>query len=174
MLRVPGIRRAFLDVSGDCFALGAPPGEDGWGWSGRPERPGGVIAVTRIRDAAIATSSNTGVGRALRAGRAGTRHGPRDWMAGATLPVQVTVVARTGIEADALSTAMLVSGKQARWRCCEPMAFDRGHGRSVPLSSAVGRGWCLARRSALAERTRARSRSSTGCLFCQSSDGSPA
>ena len=31
----------------------------------------------------------------------------------ATGRVQVTVVARTGIEADALSTAMLVSGKQA-------------------------------------------------------------
>ena len=30
VLRGAGIRRAFLDVSGDCLALGAPPGEPGW------------------------------------------------------------------------------------------------------------------------------------------------
>ena len=30
VLRGAGIRRAFLDVSGDCLAIGAPPGEPGW------------------------------------------------------------------------------------------------------------------------------------------------
>src|SRR3989449_8807202 len=30
VLRARGIRRAFLDVSGDCTAIGAPPGDVGW------------------------------------------------------------------------------------------------------------------------------------------------
>ena len=113
VLRRAGIRRAFLDVSGDCFALGAPPGEAGWEVGvADPHRPGGVFAVTRIRDQAIATSSNSvsvvRYGKAVRGHVMDTATG---WPA--TGRAQVTVVARTGIEADALSTAMLVSGKQS-------------------------------------------------------------
>jgi thiamine biosynthesis lipoprotein len=113
VLRHAGVRRAFLDISGDCFALGAPPGETGWEVGvADPHRPGGVIAVTRIRDQAIATSSNSvsvvRYGRAVRGHVMDTSTG---WPA--TGRAQVTVVARTGIEADALSTAMLVSGKQS-------------------------------------------------------------
>ena len=113
VLRRAGIRRAFLDVSGDCFALGAPPGEAGWEVGvADPHRPGGVFAVTRIRDQAIATSSNSvsvvRYGKAVRGHVMDTATG---WPA--TGRAQVTVVARTGLEADALSTAMLVSGKQS-------------------------------------------------------------
>ena len=82
-----GIRRAFLDVSGDCLALDAPPGEAGWRVDvADPERPGAVIGSTRLRHAALATSSNlvsvVRYGRAMR----GPRHGSRDRMAGAALP----------------------------------------------------------------------------------------
>jgi FAD:protein FMN transferase len=113
VLRRAGIRRAFLDISGDCFALGAPPGQEGWEVGvADPDRPGGVVAVTRIRDQAIATSSNSvsvvRYGRAVRGHVMDTSTG---WPA--TGRVQVSVVARTGIEADALSTAMLVSGKRS-------------------------------------------------------------
>jgi thiamine biosynthesis lipoprotein len=113
VLRRAGIRRAFLDVSGDCFALGAPPGEPGWEVGvADPHRPGGVIAVTRIRDQAIATSSNSvsvvRYGRAVRGHVMDTATG---WPA--TGRAQVTVVARNGIEADALSTGMLVSGARS-------------------------------------------------------------
>lgn len=110
VLRRAGIRRAFLDVSGDCFALGAPPGERGWRVGvADPHQPGEEIASTRLRDLAIATSSNSAsvvrYGRAVRGHVMNTVTG---WPA--TARVQVTVVARTGLEADALSTAMLVSG----------------------------------------------------------------
>jgi thiamine biosynthesis lipoprotein len=113
VLRHAGVRRAFLDISGDCFALGAPPGEGGWEVGvADPDRPGGVISVTRIRDQAIATSSNSvsvvRYGKAVRGHVMDTSTG---WPA--TGRAQVTVVAGTGIEADALSTAMLVSGKQS-------------------------------------------------------------
>lgn len=113
VLRGVGIRRAFLDVSGDCFALGAPPGERGW-YVGvaDPHRSGREIAATRIRDQAIATSSNSvSVVRYGRAVRGHVMDSATGWPA--TGRVQVTVVARTGIEADALSTAMLVSGTAA-------------------------------------------------------------
>ncbi len=113
ILRREGIGRAFLDVSGDCFALGAPPGERGW-WVGvaDPVQPGNTIASTRIRDQAIATSSNrVSVIRYRRAVRGHVMDTATGWPA--TARAQVTVLARTGLEADALSTAMLVSGSAA-------------------------------------------------------------
>jgi thiamine biosynthesis lipoprotein len=67
VLRAAGIERAFLDVSGDCIALGAPPGTDGWrvhladpSGSGAPRHAG----LPRV---ALATSSNR---------MSVTRHGP--------------------------------------------------------------------------------------------------
>lgn len=113
VLRRAGITRAFLDVSGDCYALGAPPGEAGWLVEvADPRRPGRTIAATRLRDAALATSANTvSVVRFGRALRGHVMDPATGWPADAL--VQATVVARTGIEADALSTAMLVSGRPA-------------------------------------------------------------
>jgi thiamine biosynthesis lipoprotein len=110
MLRRLGVRRAYLDVSGDCLALGTPPGERGWSVGiADPRRAGGVLRTTRIRDQAIATSSNQlSVVRYGRAVRGHVMDCATGWPASGD--TQVTVVARTGIEADALSTAMLVSG----------------------------------------------------------------
>jgi FAD:protein FMN transferase len=71
-----------------------------------------VIASTRLCDAALATSANTmSVVRYGRAIRGHVMNPETGWPADAL--VQVTVVSLTGIEADALSTAMLVSGKPA-------------------------------------------------------------
>jgi FAD:protein FMN transferase len=111
VLRQRGIERAFLDVSGDCLALGAPPGEPGWRVDILdPRRPDHTIASTRLRDMALATSSNSvTVVRYGRAVRGHVINPETGWPADAM--TQVSVVARTGIEADALSTAMLVAGK---------------------------------------------------------------
>lgn len=110
VLRRSGVRRAFLDISGDCYALGAPPGQAGWLVDIVDPRPGRrVLATTRLRDAALATSSNSvSVVRYGRAVRGHVMDPATGWPADAL--TQVSVVARTGIEADALSTAMLVSG----------------------------------------------------------------
>lgn len=114
VLRGAGIRRAFLDISGDCFALGTPPGEeDGWLVEIATPRGDGILASTRLRDAALATSANTrSVVRYGRAIRGHVMNPESGWPADAL--TQATVVSRSGIEADALSTAMLVSGKSAR------------------------------------------------------------
>lgn len=109
VLRRAGIRRALLDVSGDCLALGAPPGESGWLVEvADPERPGAAIGSARLRDSALATSSN--LVSVVRYGRAVRGHvmDPDSGYPAARCR-QVSVVARTGLEADALSTAMLVS-----------------------------------------------------------------
>lgn len=112
VLRARGIRRALLDVSGDCLALGAPPGEPGWLVEiADPDRPRAVLGATRLRDAALATSSN--LVSVVRYGRAVRGHVmDPDRGVPATGCRQVTVVARTGLEADALSTAMLVSPRR--------------------------------------------------------------
>lgn len=114
VLRRAGINSAFLDVSGDCIAMGTPPGEQD-GWLVEIAAPGGtgrVVASTRLRDAALATSANTR--SVVRYGRAVRGHvmDPETGWPADTL-TQVTVVSPTGIQADALSTAMLVSGKPA-------------------------------------------------------------
>jgi FAD:protein FMN transferase len=114
VLRRAGIRRAFLDVSGDCLALGAPPGEAGWLVEvADPSREGAVVpgARARLRDAALATSSNlVSVVRYGRAVRGHVMDPATGWPAAKCR--QVTVVARTALEADALSTAMLVEPRR--------------------------------------------------------------
>jgi FAD:protein FMN transferase len=115
VLRRAGIRSAFLDVSGDCIALGRPPGEER-GWLveiAGPHAEGSIVASTRVRDGALATSANTmSVVRYGRAIRGHVMNPETGWPADAL--TQVTVVSRTGTEADALSTAMLVSGRPVR------------------------------------------------------------
>jgi thiamine biosynthesis lipoprotein len=105
LLRARGIRRAFVDVSGDCAAIGAPPGEAGWLVEiADPAVPSGraVIAATRLRDTALATSANTVRAHVLNPATGRTADALR----------QATVVARDAVAADALSTAMLVSGRR--------------------------------------------------------------
>lgn len=103
-LRARGIGRAFVDVSGDCAAIGAPPGEAGWLVEiADPTRPRVIIAATRLRDAALATSANTVV-------RGHVLNPATGWPADALR--QASVVAADAVAADALSTAMLVSGRR--------------------------------------------------------------
>ena len=116
VLRTRGLRRAFVDVSGDMAAIGAPPGEPGWLVEiADPDRrgvgEGRTVAATRLRDAALATAANTE--SLVRYGSlvAGHVMNPATgWPARALR--QAAVVTRTAVAADALSTAMLVSGRE--------------------------------------------------------------
>ena len=103
VLRARGIGRAFIDVSGDCAAIGAPPGEPGWLVEiADPGQPGATIAATRLRNAALATSANTVRRHVL--------NPATGWPADALR--QASVVTGDATLADALSTAMLVSGRR--------------------------------------------------------------
>jgi len=112
VLRARGVRRAFLDVSGDVAARGAPPGESGWLVGiADPARAGASRATVRLRDAALATAANTV--SLVRYGSLVAGHvmdPATGWPARAL--TQASVVTRAAVAADALSTAMLVSGKR--------------------------------------------------------------
>src|SRR5438876_3714767 len=116
VLRRRGLRRAFVDVSGDMAAVGAPPGEAGWPVEiADPDRrgvgEGRTVATTRLRDAALATAANTE--SIVRYGSLVAGHvmdPATGWPACAL--TQASVVTRTAVAADALSTAMLVSGRE--------------------------------------------------------------
>jgi thiamine biosynthesis lipoprotein len=112
VLRARGIRRAFVDVSGDCAAIGAPPGEAGWLVEiADPTQPHRIIAATRLRDAALATSANTvSVVRFGAALRGHVMNPATGWPADALR--QASVVAADAVSADALAKAMLVSGRR--------------------------------------------------------------
>jgi thiamine biosynthesis lipoprotein len=111
VLRARGIHRAFLDVSGDVAASGAPPGEEGWRVGiADPVRPGATRATVTLRDAALATAANTV--SLVRYGSLVAGHvmdPATGWPAHAL--TQASVVTRAAVAADALSTAMLVSGR---------------------------------------------------------------
>jgi len=113
LLRARGLRRAFIDVSGDMAAIGTPPGEPGWRVDiADPDQPGAgrAAATTRLRDAALATAANTE--SIVRYGSlvAGHVMDPKTgWPARALK--QATVVTGSAVAADALSTAMLVAGR---------------------------------------------------------------
>lgn len=112
VLKRHGIRSGFIDVSGDCAALGAPPGTKGWRVDiAEPQGGDRPVAVRYLRDAALATSANTqSVVRYGRAVRGHVLNPATGWPA--TGRRQVSVIARSAVAADALSTAALISGSR--------------------------------------------------------------
>jgi thiamine biosynthesis lipoprotein len=111
-LRAAGVARGLVDLGGNVYGLGAPRGAAGW-------HVGVLHPVTRdvdrtfvLRDAAVATSANHEQFRILGGVRVGhlfdARSGrPADGHLGAS------VVARTGVASDALSTAAFLLGPSA-------------------------------------------------------------
>ena len=101
-----GIHAALVDVGGDCYGMGAPPGEpEGW-----PVGIAGSTRVVRLRDSALATSSNKKSVVELEAHILGHVMDPARGR-----PVdsrrQVTQLAPAAVLADYLSTAALVTGR---------------------------------------------------------------
>jgi FAD:protein FMN transferase len=111
VLSAAGVRRALIDVSGDCLALDPPPGETGWRVGvADPDRPGATIGSTLLCRSALATSSNlVSVVRYGQVVRGHVMDPASGWPAERCR--QVTVVADSGTAADALSTAALVNPK---------------------------------------------------------------
>ncbi len=110
ILRAHGASAALLDVSGDLLAFGAPPGAPGWLVDiVDPRSAGTTLATALLRDQALATSANTVAVVRLGARLVGHVMDPRAGVP-ETGRQQTSVLALTGLEADALSTAMLVSG----------------------------------------------------------------
>lgn len=109
VLKGCGIRRAMIEMGGDIVVGDAPPGTGGW----VVETPSSRDQQSRhlLRNVAISTSADTE--QYVEIG--GTRYShivdPRTGL-GLTSRLGVTVIARCGILADALSTALSVLGKE--------------------------------------------------------------
>jgi FAD:protein FMN transferase len=109
VLRDRGIRSALVALSGDIRALGAPPGSNGWKVEIENPDPAGPkpLCSVNLKDAAISTSGDTrqymeaGGERYSHIIQPSTGLGLRD-------AAGTSVIAREGITADALATALSV------------------------------------------------------------------
>jgi thiamine biosynthesis lipoprotein len=116
IVRQHGFRSFTIDAAGDLACRGGVPGlAAGRGWPigiTHPDDPMAVAAVVDVRDASIATSGISQRGEHVLDPR--TREAAR----GAR---QATVIGTDGALADALATALLVSGRDgARWFAALP------------------------------------------------------
>jgi thiamine biosynthesis lipoprotein len=105
-LRGLGVKRALIAVSGDIVAGEAPPGTRGWRVGLEPA--GGEIL---LRNAAVSTSGDTEQSRQIGGVRYSHIIDPKTGL-GLTSSIAVTVVARRGLEADPIATAVSVLGEQ--------------------------------------------------------------
>jgi thiamine biosynthesis lipoprotein len=106
-LKQAGVSRALIQAGGDIVAGDAPPGRSGW----RVGVPGLAGTVFRLRNQALSTSGD----RYQRVEIGGRVYShivdPRTGL-GLTNRRQATVLARRGIESDALATAACVVGPE--------------------------------------------------------------
>jgi thiamine biosynthesis lipoprotein ApbE len=108
-----GVTSALVDFSGNMYALGSPPGGDGWPVAVRdPIRPEGILGMIRLRDQGIASSGSYEKFVELEGVRYGHILSPQTLR-----PVEgvfgTTVTAPSAALADGCSTAAFVLGKEA-------------------------------------------------------------
>jgi FAD:protein FMN transferase len=105
-LRALGVKTALIAVSGDIAAGDAPPGTKGWRVGLEPA--GGEILLS---NAAVSTSGDEEQTREIGGVRYSHIIDPKTGL-GLTAAIAVTVVARTGLDADPIATAVSVMGEQ--------------------------------------------------------------
>jgi thiamine biosynthesis lipoprotein ApbE len=112
ILKSHRVASALVDLGGNMFAIGTPPGREAWSIGIRdPEDSKGVIGKLLISDEGVATSGNYENFVVIDGKRYGHIVDPRT---GSTVDhvLGVTVVARSATESDALSTALFVLGPE--------------------------------------------------------------
>jgi FAD:protein FMN transferase len=105
-----GVRSALVNIGGNIYAMGAPPGKKGWSIGVRDPNGGlETVGTLVLRDEAVATSGNYENFVEIEGKRYGHIIDPRTgWPVSHVL--SVTVVAPTGLASDALSTGLFVLG----------------------------------------------------------------
>jgi len=106
-----GVRAALVSFGSSLYALGSPTDRDGWRIAIRhPEDRGRVMDTIMLRDVALSTSGNDQQSMRLADRWYGHIMDPRTGYPSEGLAC-VSVLARTAVEADALSTAVFVLGR---------------------------------------------------------------
>lgn len=137
VLRERGVTSALIDLSGDIAVSDAPPGRTGWNidlddpWHTKLELANAAVTTSGDRFQHMDVAADGGTTTAADGGATTRRSHIIDPATGEPLTtrVEVVVVARTGVEADALATALSVMGPErglallaklpstsARWR----------------------------------------------------------
>lgn len=112
-LRREGVRKALLNFGGQLLAIGPPAAEPPFeALVASPDAERRPLLAVSLRDASLSTSSNSERQRLVDGRPAGHLLDPRTGLF-ATFRGSVTVLAPTGAEADALSTAYFVLGPEA-------------------------------------------------------------
>lgn len=118
-LRSYGIERGMVNFSGNIYAIGAPPGEDGWNVEVRhPRDVNKTITSLKIKNMAVSSSGNYEKYFEIKGRRFSHIVDPRGLFPVESVP-SVTVISRSATEADALSTAFSVMGKSGAFRLLE-------------------------------------------------------
>ena len=133
-----GIRSALVAAGGDIVVSHAPPGQLGWIIEIAPLKQAGQAENSIIiANAAISTSGDTE--QAIESNGVRYSHivDPRTGI-GLTEPVVVTVIARRGVDADSLATAISVLGRERGLNF-----IDRTKGTAALLIKKTGSGYEL-------------------------------
>ncbi len=110
VLKGHGIETALINHGGDILALGTPEDSDGWSVVvPHPTRPAEDLLKLSLKDRALSTSTNTRSTQEFAGRRYGHIFDPRTGDNPAAC-MSMSVVAASSCEADALSTALFVTG----------------------------------------------------------------
>jgi thiamine biosynthesis lipoprotein len=116
VLRAHGITRALVDMGGDIVVTDPPPGEAGWSFeipnAGKSEED---VPKMRFANCAVSTSGDTEEFAMIGGKRYSHVIDPHTGQA-LTQRVQATVITKTGLLADPISTAMTLLGPRGRKR----------------------------------------------------------
>jgi thiamine biosynthesis lipoprotein len=137
-----GIRHALVAASGDLAIGDPPPGKPGWsvGIDSHSGTASGFSSVLNLCNAAVSTSGDRE--QNLEIGKVKYSHivDPATGM-GLTREIEVTVVARHGIDADSWSTALSVLGAQRGMPLIERHTGLSALVTSVPGGIVESTGW---------------------------------
>jgi thiamine biosynthesis lipoprotein len=122
-----GARSALLDLGGNLMAVGRPPSGRHWEFGVKdPRDPDRVAGVVEVSEGSVSTSGSYE--------NPGHIMDPRTGRSAETDVLAATVVAPSGAEADALSTALCVAGSAAA-----PRILERFRGARAVLFLKDGR-----------------------------------
>ncbi len=119
VLKQHGVDRGMVNLGGNIYAIGSPPGKKGWTVGIRDPRGGRkVVGSLLLEDEAVATSGNYENFVELEGKIYGHIIDPRIGEPVSRM-LSVTVVASTALEADAISTGFFVLGPEGSRKALE-------------------------------------------------------
>ncbi|HWP91314.1 MAG TPA: FAD:protein FMN transferase [Thermodesulfobacteriota bacterium] len=112
ILKANGIESGVINFSGNIYAIGSPPGEEGWTIAIRhPRMKEEALTFIKVRDMAVSTSGDYERYFEINGKRFSHIIDPRTGYPVESVP-SVTIIAENATDADALSTAVSVMGKE--------------------------------------------------------------